>query len=367
MQKIRVGVAGVGFIGKAHIDALRRLPGVEVTAIAERDEETAKRLADQLGVPRGYGDFQKMIAEVDAVHNCTPNAQHNAVNIAAIDAGRHIYAEKPLADTARDAFDIWRRAEAAGVLHGLNHQYRMYPAVQQMRSRVRGGDMGDVFLISGRYHQQSGLYATDYGWRMTEGGMSCGLSDIGTHWIDTARCVTGKRIERVLANVQTIHPERTKQDGTRVKVHTDDLSTALLVFEGGAQGILSVSKVAAGHMNDLALGVDGQNFSLYWEQESPSRIRIGYKNAPNMEILVAPALLDPENRDLCTLPGGHPLGFNDALVAALRDFYAAARGEITRSEMRCATFEDGFEGMAFVEAAVKSGKSGRWETVERPG
>ncbi len=365
MDKTKVGIIGMGLIGKAHLDALRRLPEVTVAAIVERDAEMAKALAEQYAVPRWYTDFREMLPEVDAVHNCTPNALHDTVNLAAIAARKHIYAEKPLSDTAATARDVWHRAERAGVVHGLNHQYRMNPAVQEMRLRVRRGEMGRVFLVSGRYHQQSGLYETDYGWRMTEGGMSCALSDIGTHWVDTARCVTGSRVARVFAALTTVHPVRTKQDGERIGVRTDDLGAVLLAFEDGAQGVLTVSKVSAGHMNDLALGVDGQHFSLYWEQEDPNRLRIGYKRQPNVDLRISPAMADTENRDLVPLPGGHPLGWNDALLFSAREFYRAVRGEIARSAMRCATFEDGFEGMAFVEAAVKSSQTGQWVDVER--
>ena len=365
MRKIRVGVVGLGLIGKAHLDALRRLPEVEVTAVCDRDAAALRSIADRYAVPLGTGDPAELIPCVDAVHNCTPNRLHDPVNRLTIAAGKHVYCEKPLSDTAADALAVWREAERAGVLHGLNHQYRMYPALQEMRARVQSGDAGRIFFAHGRYHQQSGLYAADYGWRMTEGGMSCGLSDIGTHWADAARCVLGQEIVRVMAAVRTIHPVRTKPDGTEIAVSTDDLSCVLMEFSGGAQGMLSVSKVSAGHQNDLALAVDAQHFSMRWRQEDPNRLCFGYKNRPDAELRIAPALVSPDVRDLATLPGGHPLGFNDAIFLALRDFYAAARGEIAASAMRCATFADGFAGMAFVEAALESSRTGRWAETAR--
>ncbi len=365
MKKTKVGIVGMGLIGKAHLDALRRVPQVEVVAISERDEKLSREMAERFAIPQWYVDWHEMLSQVDAVHNCTPNALHDPVNLAAIALGKHIYAEKPLSDTAEDAKTVWQSAEKAGVIHGLNHQYRMNAAVQEMRLKVSQGEMGPTFLISGRYHQQSGLYDTDYGWRMTEGGMSCALSDIGTHWVDTACCVLGSRIERVFADIKTIHPVRTKPDGERIEVHTDDLSTVLVTFQNGAQGVLTVSKVSAGHMNDLALGVDGQNFSMYWEQENPNKLRLGYKHAPNLDMTVTPGLVYPEIRDLVPIPAGHPLGWNDALTLAVREFYGVIRGEIAQSSMRIATFEDGFEGVAFVEAAIKSNKSGQWVHVYR--
>lgn len=369
MKKMRVGIAGVGFIGLAHLDALRRLPEVEIVAICGLEAELTRTQAQQWDIPQWYTDVGAMLANarLDVLHNCTPNASHDMVNCAAIEAGVHVYAEKPLSDTAADAYRMWRLAEEKGIVHGLNHQYRMNPAVQEMHARVQNGSVGDVFLVSGRYHQESGLRATDYSWRMTEAGMSYALSDIGIHWVDTARCVVGRRIEKVFASIRTVHPQRTKPDGTRITVQTDDLSCVLMAFEGGAQGMMTVSKVSAGHQNDLVLGIDGQEYSMYWEQESPNRLEIGYKRRPNEILLVEPEVMDPSVCDLVTLPGGHPLGFNDALLASLRSYYAAVRGEIAQSAMRCATFEDGFYGMAFVEAAMESQRTGTWATVDYMG
>lgn len=368
MDKTRVAIVGMGMIGRAHWEALRRMPEVEIVAVCGSCEQEAHELAARFDIPQWYASYQEMISTsgADAIHNCTPNALHDAVNRAAIAAGKHIYAEKPMSSTAADARAVWHAAEAAGVVHGINHQYRMNAAVQEMRVRIQRGDMGRPFLVSGRYHQQSGLYATDYNWRMTEGGLSCGLSDIGTHWVDTARCVLGRELTRVFASMQTVHPVRTKPDGTQVQVETDDLSCVLVQFEGGVQGVVTVSKVSAGHQNDLVLGVDGQHFSLLWAQEEPMRLHIGHKTEPNATLQMAPALADPTVADLVTLPGGHPLGFYDALLAAVREFYAVVRGEKAQSAMRCATFADGFAGMAFVEAAVKSASLGQWVDIETP-
>lgn len=368
MERTRVAIVGLGLIGKAHLDALRRLPEVEIVALCGHGEDSLRQLAARQGIARFYTDVKTMIAEtqLDAVHNCTPNASHDGVNRAAIEAGLHIYAEKPLADSAQAAWDIWRFAKAKGVVHGLNHQYRLYPAVQEMKTRIQRGDMGRVFLAGGCYHQQSGLYQSDYNWRMTEGGLSYALSDIGTHWVDTVRCVSGQEIRRVFAHVQTIHAERTRPDGECVPVQTDDLSCVLMEFESGMQGVLTVSKVSAGHMNDLRVHLDGQHCSLAWAQEMPGRLRIGFKGRPNEDLQIAPQLMSPQNAPLVTLPGGHPLGFGDALLASVHSFYQAVRGEIAPSAMRCATFADGAAGMAFVDAALESHRTRQWAEIWRP-
>ena len=364
-KRIRAGIVGLGRIGQAHLDALRRIPWIEVAAIAGRDEASARAVAIRHSIPAWYGSYAEMLPTVDVVHNCTPNGLHTAVNLAAIAAGKHIYAEKPLAPSAQEAYDVWCRAESAGVLHGLNHQYRMNPAIQEMRTRTQRGDVGRVFLAGGHYRQQGALYETDFAPRMLEGGLAAALSDIGTHWVDTAQCVLGQRVERVIAQITTAYPSRILPDGTRVNVRTDDISALLMTFEGGTQGALTVSKVSAGHQNDLMLTLDGEKCSMRWAQENSNHLFIGHRDRANEDLQLSPQLSDPAIRDLLPLAGGHPLGWYDALAHAIREFYSAVAGDITPSAMRCATFADGFAGMAFVEAAVRSCQTEQWETVRR--
>lgn len=365
MDRIRVGVIGAGMIGMAHLDALRRLPEVEIVALCTRDCERARAVAGRYGIPWAGDDYRVMLArgDIDAVHNCTPTLLHDGINRAIIAAGKHVYAEKPLARTAAEAYETWQRAERSGIVHGINYQYRLYAAAQEMRARIAGGQMGRAFLAHGHYMQQSSLYPEEYRARMTDEGMRCALSDIGTHWVDLACCVLGRRVERVFADIRTLHPVRTLPDGQEIQVETDDMSTLLLTFEGGVQGMLAVSKASAGHMNDLAIEVQGQACSLAWAQEDPARLRIGRKRGLDEVLRVAPALVDDSVADLVTLPGGHVQGWNDALLASVRAFYAAVRGEAAR----CATFADGFEAMAFVEAALESHEKGTWARVRRPG
>lgn len=367
MKRTRVAVVGTGWISAAHLDALARLPEVEVVAVCGRDAGRTEAFAVRHGIARWYTDAAAMMdgAVPNAVHDCTDNPSHDAINRMAIERGLHLYAEKPLSDSAADAHGIWQAAEKAGIVHALNHQYRMNAAVQEMRVRVQRGDAGRIFLAHGRYHQQGGLRETDFRPRMLERGVTWALSDIGTHWVDTACCVLGRRVERVFAVMETIHLKRTLPDGSRVRVSTDDLCCLLIAFEGGVQGTFTVSKVSAGHMNDLRLSLDGQHCSYAWAQENPMHLRIGYPDQANADLQMAAPLMDPDTRGLLTLPGGHPLGYADALLASVKEFYAAVRGDIAPEQMRCATFEDGFEGMAFVEAAVRSAQRGGWAEVER--
>lgn len=350
MKQINAGIIGLGRIGMAHLEALLRLPGVSVQCVCGHDAAHAKAIAAQYAIPHHCAQPDRLIEAVDAVHNCTPNAIHDEINGAVIAAGRHLYAEKPLSGTYEGALSTYRRAEQAGIVHALNHQYRMYGAVQEMRARRKA--MGRVFFVQGHYRQQSGLFETGFRAAMADGGLSWALSDIGTHLFDLARHVLGAEIARVFARTETVHPVRTRPDGARIRVSTDDLCAMLLEFEDGALGAFTISKVAAGHLNDLALSIEGQHFSLSWAQENPSELRIGHPSG-QMELLTP------------TLQAIHPVGWMDALTASVAEFYSAVRGAISPAEMRCATLRDGAVGMALVKAALESARTGTWARVAR--
>ena len=132
MSRLRVGVVGIGFIGAAHIDAIRRVPNVEVVALASSSSERASRHADELGIPRAYGDYRELIADrdIDVVHNCTPNALHLPVNRAILEAGKACYAEKPLAMNAAEARELVEIARKTGAPAAVNFNHRGFPQVQ---------------------------------------------------------------------------------------------------------------------------------------------------------------------------------------------------------------------------------------------
>lgn len=366
MKTIRAAIVGTTFIAQAHWDALRRIPGVEIAAVCGKNLQETRAFAQRNQIPAWYTDTAAMLRESkpDVLHNCAATCAHDEVNRCAIETGVHLYAEKPLSDSAQTAKEIWQGAQRAGILHGLNHQYRMNAAVQEMRARVLSGEAGRVFFAYGQYHQQSGLEPTDFLPRMAEAGVTWALSDIGTHWVDTACCVMGTRVRRVFASISTIHPQRTGIDGRPHDVHTDDLCSLLLEFANGAQGAFTVSKVSAGQMNHLLLSVDAQQCSLHWAQESPNLLRIGRRGQADGSLQMHRPLLHDSAADLVTLPGGHPLGWNDALLASVREFYAAVRGEIAQSALRCATLEDGYALAAFVDAAVASSREERWVAID---
>ena len=209
MQRTNVAVIGSGFMGAAHVDALRRVPGVDVVALASIDVARARELADQFAIPNVVEDWRDLLtrSDVHAVHNCTPNNLHYEVNRAIIEAGKHVLSEKPLTMTASESAELVQLARARGVVTAINFNYRGYPLVQQAHGMIERGELGDLFVVHGHYLQDWLLYDTDYNWRLESriSGASRAVADIGSHWFDLVQFVTGRRIVRVFAHLFTAH------------------------------------------------------------------------------------------------------------------------------------------------------------------
>ncbi|HEX2083759.1 MAG TPA: Gfo/Idh/MocA family oxidoreductase, partial [Xanthomonadaceae bacterium] len=309
--RLRVGLMGAGFIGPWHVDALRRLGHVDVVALAGSRQDSADAAAAKLGIARAYGDYRTLLdeADVDVVHIAAPNHLHHPIAMAAIEHGKHVVCDKPLANTAAEARELLDAARAAGVFHAVTFNYRGNPLVQQARAMIANGDIGRPLLVHGRYLQDWLLHEDDWSWRLEpdKSGASSALADIGSHWCDLAQHVAGRRIVEVLADLVTAVPRRRKPttrgagtfgsnadaEGEWVDVAMEDLATVLLRFEDGARGSLAVGQVCAGHKNDLALEVCGSRSALKWRQEAQNELWIGHRDRANELLQKDPSLMDP--------------------------------------------------------------------------
>lgn len=368
MKKLRTAVIGLGFIGPQHIDAICRVPLAQLTAVCDQNEQAAKALCERYGISKCYTRWQDVIAdpEIDVIHNCTPNALHDDINRAAILAGKHVYCEKPLSNSAATAREIALLARKHDVAGGLNHQYRMNAAVQEMRARLRSGDAGRPLVMSGWYLQESGSRPTDWAPRMANTGIARAINDIGVHWVDTACCVLGQPIVEVLADNYTHYPVRTDAQGNEHVMDTEDTSLILVRFADGTPGQLTVSKAATGHKNDLQVNLWCEDYGMEWAQEIPDRLVLGRKETGFETFYMNIRTCREEVRPYVTTPMGHMMGWPDALRNAVLAFYTSILdGSYRNDDLPYSTFRDGFVGMAFVEACVKSSKEHRWVEVEQ--
>ncbi|MEB3751853.1 Gfo/Idh/MocA family protein [Geobacillus icigianus] len=382
MKPINVGIIGTGFSASSHIEALRRLPLVNIVAIASSSQEKAEEAARRFGIPKAYGDYQALIddPDVEAVHNCTRNVLHFPINKAVLEAGKHLLSEKPLAMDSEQSAELKQLAEKSTGLSAVCFNYRHYPLVTEAKERL-AREAKRVHFVYGGYVQDWLLYDTDYNWRLdpAQNGPSRAIADIGSHWCDTVQYVLGKRIVEVFADLCTVHPVRYKpkqegstftsgcaQDAEPVQIDTEDGGSVLVHFDDGTHGAFTISQVSAGRKNRLYFEIAADAMTLAWDQEHPNRLWVGRRNGPNEEVVRDPALLSPRAASLAHYPGGHEEGWPDGLKNLFLDFYSAIsrkqRGEAL-GKLPFATIADGHHTMTIVDAILESHRTKRWVRV----
>lgn len=382
-EKFKVGVIGVGFIGPAHMEGIRRL-GFEVVAVSEATQTLADQAAERLLVPKAYGNWADLIAdpEIDVVHIASPNYLHYEHAKAALEAGKHVVCEKPLAMTAEESGDLVRIAKEKQLVHAVNFNIRFYPLVHEAKARIESGELGDrLYIIQGSYLQDWLLLETDWNWRLEPelGGDLRAVADIGSHWMDLVTFVAGTRIKSVFADFETFIPIRKKPKkkidtfGGKLEVdmeyeekpiHTEDYAAVLIKFENGARGVMTVSQVSSGRKNRLFFEINGSDSSLIWDSEIPNQLTIGHRPEPNQLLIKDPSLMSGSAQWTASYPGGHTEGFPDTfkqLQTAVYRYIAAGNFE-TKPDFP--TFIDGHNTILVDEAILKSTRENRWVDVE---
>ncbi|MEW6653127.1 MAG: Gfo/Idh/MocA family oxidoreductase [Bacteroidota bacterium] len=385
MRTIKTAVVGSGFMGASHIEALRRIGGVEIAAIASDDLTAAESLARKFGIRDIYENWQKIIEDksIEAVHNCTPNYLHFEINKSAAEAGKHILSEKPLTISSRQSKVLVELVNKKAVVNAVNFNYRFYPVIQHAKSLVAAGDVGEIYFAHGNYLQDWLFYNTDYNWRLeTEiSGGSRAIADIGSHWCDMIQFITGLKIKKVFADIFTIHQTRFKPNRSletfkgketpgsinndEVNVNTEDGGAVIFQFENGRRGVFSVSQVSAGRKNHFAFEINGSTKSFAWNQENPNELWIGYRDKPNELLIKDPSLLNAEARQFAHYPGGHPEGYPDGPKNLFIQFYDVIRTGKNPQTVKplFATFEDGYYENKIVEAILESSKNRCWVEI----
>jgi predicted dehydrogenase len=377
MRKLKVAMFGTGFMGKVHTEAIRRLGNVEVAVVAASSQATADKFAAALMIPKASGDWRAVLAdpEIDAVHVCTPNSLHHAMSKAALEAGKHVLCEKPLAMNAAEARELNELAAKKNLAHCVNHNLRCYPLVQQIRCMIAAGELGDVLVVNGTYFQDWLLYDTDWNWRAdaAANGALRAMGDIGSHWMDAIQHLTGLRITALCADLQTFHKTRKRpkgsvetftgkklaaEDYTATPITTDDFGAVLVRLGDRARGSFAVSQVSAGRKNRFNLEIYGTKCGVAWNQERPDELWIGHRNSPNQSIVKDPSLLYPGAAAFADLPGGHSEGYDDTHKQMFRRFYARVADAAAAVEYP--TFADGAWGMELLEKVLESSTKRTW-------
>jgi predicted dehydrogenase len=382
MKSIKVGLIGTGYIGAVHLEMLRRLGGVEVMAVADPDEDLARRTAERFGIPKVYADAAALIAdrEIAVVHDCAPNNVHFDINAEAIRAGKEVLSEKPLALDSGESGALVELAERHGTLTAIDFCYRYYPVVQEAAARARRGDLGVVRAFVGHFLQDWLLFETDYSWRLDPAvaGRANVVADLGSHWCDLVQFVTGQKIVEVMAELHTCVPKRLKPLGgvlsfgagrtgetEEVDITLDDYAALFLKLGNGARGSFTTCQAAAGRKVDIEIQIFGSKESYAWSHVHPNALWIGHREKANEVFYESSSLQEEGTRKYAALPTGHPMGYHDAVYNLFRDFYeaVAAKREGKPYRATCPDFRTGHEMMRIVDAAVESDRLGRWVKV----
>jgi predicted dehydrogenase len=378
LSTIGAAVIGTGFIGSVHLTTLRRL-GIPVIGVLGSSAARGADRARALGVAKAYGSLDELLADpaVQVVHVTSPNVAHYGQVKAILAAGKHVICEKPLAMTSAQSAEMLAMARASGKVAAVCYNTRFYPLNQHAHGMMKAGELGDLRLITGHFHQDWLAKDTDWNWRLEadEGGPLRSVSDIGTHWVDLTNFVTGQKPVSVIAELATFIPERQKPLGpvetfttskgateTR-KIATDDAATILLRYGNGGRGMMSTSQVSHGRRGLLSWDISGAKASAAWSAEHPEDLWIGHREAPNQILLRDPSLMNPTGAAAAFMPGGHPEGFADTWAA----FFTQVYRDVTRggrgADSTWASFDDGHYEMLFCDAVLASAARGAWVDV----
>ena len=281
MKTIKIGIIGWGFMGRTHAHALRAMPlfypgagfRAEIAGICSRRLEKAREAAEELNVPYYTDDYRQLLAreEIDAVSVCTPNALHEEIALAALKAGKHLYIEKPLADTAQGARRIADQAEKSGVFTRMVFNNRYLPVTLRARELVDQGRIGRVLSFEGRYlHSGSIDPNKPIGWKQTlQGGV---LLDLGSHVLDLITWLCGYP-EAVFCAQRTLYDTRPTREGGATRDLSDDQTLMLLRLPGGAMGQVEASKIATGANDELTVEIRGEKGALAFDLMQPNYLR----------------------------------------------------------------------------------------------
>ena len=353
----RIGMVGGGFMARTHTRAARTV-GARLDVIATSSAAGSRRAATELGYKAAVTGADFFDHDLDVVHVCTPNSTHAEHSLRALDAGFHIICEKPLAVDAATARTISDRASALGLGGTVPFVYRYHPMVREARARIRRGDVGALLTIDASYLQDWMLNAEDDNWRVDSGsgGPSRAFADIGSHLVDLLEFITDEAIVSLVATTRTVHPRR-----GGAAVTTEDTVALTVEMSGGGIGSVLISQLAPGRKNGLAIEVAGSKESLRFAQERPEELWVGRRSGSQL-LMRDPDILSPDAARLCTVPAGHPQGYQDAFNAFVADSYAVFAGEEREG---VPTLADGVRAALVTEAVLESATERGWVEVEQ--
>ena len=375
--RIRLGMVGGGrgaFIGAVHRIASRIDDQYELVAGAfSSDPDRSAASAADLGVSRAYGSYEEMARKesrrkdgIEAVAIVTPNHMHAPAALPFLKRGIHVILDKPLTATLAEAKRLAKSVEASSSIFALTHNYTGYPMIRQARELVASGELGQIRLVNVEYIQdwlsepveQTGQKQADWRTDPARSGAGGSTGDIGTHAFNLANFVSGLTLDSLAADLQSFVP------GRRV----DDNAHVMMRYTSGARGTLWCSQVAAGQENGLRLRIFGTKAGIEWGQENPNYLWISPLGKPQYRLTRGGPGSGEAAARLTRIPSGHPEGylegFANIYAEAARAIIARRDGTALDPAVTFPGLKEGLEGVAFVDACVRSSKrNGAWTTL----
>lgn len=369
---IGFGLIGGGFMGKAHALAYRAagavfgdLPSVRLARFCDTPLDRARTLSSQFGFDAATDDWEALVIDpaVDIVSITTPNALHREMALAAIEAGKHVHCEKPLALTLDDARAMETAAREAGVRTLVGYNYIHNPMIRHARKLIADGTIGRPVHFRGWVDED---YQADpdlpWTWRSCRADAGLGtLGDLGCHLVSMSHVLMGP-IESLVADTQIIHETRPLPAGTgRAPVENEDTASALVRFASGAQGTLCTSRSAWGRKNKLDWEIHGTHGMIAFGQERLNELQIYVNEGKPGEQGFRTILAGPEHPPygaFCPAPG-HQLGFGDLKTIEVAAFLRA----IATNEDTFPTFTDALAFECAIHAVDVSAREGRRVTL----
>lgn len=374
-EKLRVGMIGGGkdaFIGAVHRLALNMDGLIELSCGAlSVHPEVARESGELLFLPedRIYLSYEEMIRKesqlpadkrIHFVSIVTPNFVHFAPAMMALEHGFNVVIEKPMVFSLDEAKQLQQKVNETGLMLCLTHTYTGYPMVKQARQMVAEGAFGKIRKVYVEYPQGwlSRLSEREgnaqAAWRTDpkKSGKSGCMGDIGTHAANLAEYITGQKISRLCADLNTIVEGR----------NLDDDGAVLLKFDQGASGVLIASQVAAGEENALKIKIYGEKGGLEWHQQEPNTLLVKWLDAPTQVYRAGNGYLGDYAKHNCRTPGGHPEGYLEAFANHYRNFATALQAKLNnetppKESLDFPSVDDGVRGMAFIDNVVASAQS----------
>ena len=368
VPEIGVGMLGYAFMGKAHSNAFKKLPYMiypppaipQLVTICGRNEEAVAEAARRYGYAGYATDWREMVEDdrIQLFDNGGPNDTHAQPSIVAADAGKHVFCEKPLARTGKEAKRMLDAVEKAGVKNMVAFNYRFVPAIIQARNLITSGALGQIYHFRASYLQEWIMphYNMPMIWRLRKVNAGSGaLGDLGAHIIDLGRFLVGE-IKSVASMTKTFIKERPRADGTIGTVDVDDAFVACVEFENGAIGTLEATRFAGGRKNANTFEINGENgtirfnlerlneLDVFWVGEEP-KVAQGFHN-----VLVTEAYHPWLEH---WWPHGHIIGWEHTFVHELAHLLDCIVNDKNVAPFG-ATFEDGYRCAVICDAILES-------------